>query len=80
MEKTIKTVEISCIYILWSWYLNAYFLRLETAKTFHGTKIYLVPGDGHCLIYSWEIALIDSEKAQFEPSYDVLRNLTNMEF
>ena len=46
----------------------------------HETKIYPVPGDGHCLIYSWEIALMDSEKAQFEPSYDVLRSLINMEF
>ena len=46
----------------------------------HETKIYPVPGDGHCLIYSWETALMDSEKAQFEPSYDVLRSLINMEF
>ena len=31
-------------------------------------------------MYLWEIALIDSEKAYFEPSYHVLRNLINMEF
>ena len=61
-----------------NYYLNAFFLRLEIAKTFHETK--MVPGDGHCLIDSWEIAFMDSEKAQFEPSYDVLRNLINMEF
>ena len=30
--------------------------------------------------YSWEIALMDYEKVQFEPSFDVLRNLINMEF
>ena len=60
--------------------MNVFFLRLEIAKTFHETKTYPVSGDGLCLIYSWEIALMDSEKVQFEPSYDVLRNLINMEF
>ena len=45
-----------------------FFLRFEIAKTFHETKIYLVHGDRNCLIYSWEIALMDSGKAQFEPS------------
>ena len=60
--------------------MNAFSLRLEIAKTFYDTKIYLVPGDEHSLIYSWEIALMDSEKAQFEPSYDVLHNLITMEF
>ena len=55
-------------------------LRLEIAKTFHDTKIYPVSGHGHCLIYSWEIVLIDSEKSQFQPSYVVLQNLINMEF
>ena len=60
--------------------MNAFSLRLEIAKTFHDTKIYPVPGDGHCLICSWENALMDSEKVQFEPSYDALRNLINMEF
>ena len=59
---------------------ECYFLRLEIAKTFHETKIYPVPGDVHCLIYSWEIALMDREKAQLEPSFDVLSNLINMEF
>ena len=32
-----------------------FFLRFEITKTFHDTKIYLVPGDGHCLIYSWKL-------------------------
>ena len=60
--------------------MNGFFLRHEIAKTFHDIKIYPGPGDGHCLIYSWEFALMDSEKAQFEPSYDVLLNQINMEF
>ena len=55
-------------------------LRLEIAKTFHDTKIYPVSGHGHCLIYSWKIVLIDSEKSQFQPSYVVLQNLINMKF
>ena len=59
---------------------ECFFLRLEIAKTFHETKIYPVPGDGHYLIYSWKIALIDFEKAQLEPSYDILRNLINIVF
>ena len=73
LEKTMKTVEISWIYILWNLYLNSVFLRLEIAKTFHDTKIFPVPGDGHCLIYSLEITLMDSEKAQFETSCNVLK-------
>ena len=60
--------------------MNTFFLRLEIAKNFHETKIYPVPGDVHCLIYSWKIALMDPAKLGFEPSYDVLRNLINMEF
>ena len=32
-----------------------FFLWFEITKTFHDTKIHLVPGDGHCLIYSWEL-------------------------
>ena len=49
-------------------------------KSFHEIKIYLVPGDRHCLIFSWEIDLMESEKAKFEPSYDVLHNPINTEF
>ena len=57
-----------------------FFLRLEIAKTFHETKNLFGSWRRTCLIYSFEIALMDSEKAQFEPSYDVLHNLINMEF
>ena len=59
---------------------KCFFLRLEIAKTFHETKIYPVSGDVHCLVYSWDISMMDSEKVQFESFYDVLRNLINMEF
>ena len=59
---------------------ECYFLRLEIMKTFHETKIHPVPGDGHCLIHSWEITLMDSEKAHFKPPFDVLHNLIIMEF
>ena len=57
-----------------------FFLRCKTAETVPETRIYPVPGDGHCLIYSWGIAMVDSEKAQFKPSYNYLRYLINEEY
>ena len=44
------------------------------------SKVYSVSGDGHCLLYSWEVALVSSDKTKFKPSYDVLHNLIYMEF
>ena len=60
--------------------MNIFFLRCKTAETIPETRIYPVPGDGHCLIYSWEIAMVDSEKAQFKPSYNDLRYRIHQEF
>ena len=44
------------------------------------SKVYSVSGDGHCLLYSWEVALVESNKTKFKPSYEVSRNLIYMEF
>ena len=79
MERNNKTVEISCMNLVSNQYLNAFFLSLEVTKLFMKLKfIWFV--ETTCLIYSQEIALMNCEKAQLEPSFDVLRNLINMEF
>ena len=44
------------------------------------SKVYSVSGDGHCLLHSWEVALVASNKTKFKTSYDVLHNLIYMEF
>ena len=39
-----------------------------------------VPGDGHCLLYAWEIALNVSEVAEMKPTYEELKNLVIQDF
>ena len=56
------------------------FFRLEISQILENSKVVSVRGDGHCLIYAWEIALRASANSQFKPSYDILRSLIHMEF
>uniref|UniRef100_A0A7M5XM26 OTU domain-containing protein n=1 Tax=Clytia hemisphaerica TaxID=252671 RepID=A0A7M5XM26_9CNID len=39
-----------------------------------------VPGDGHCIFYSWEISLTASSTSKFKPTYTSLLDLVRMEF
>ena len=39
-----------------------------------------VPGDGHCIFYSWEIALNVSSTSGFKPKYTSLLDLARIEF
>ena len=39
-----------------------------------------VPGDGHCILYSWEIAMSASLVSKIKPSYLALLDMTRMEF
>ena len=39
-----------------------------------------VPGDGHCLFYTWEIAMAASETTKFYPAYASLLDIVRMEF
>ena len=55
------------------------FFRLELSQILENSKVVSVRGDGHCLIYAWEIALRASANSQFKPSYDILRSFKNLE-
>ena len=39
-----------------------------------------VPGDGHCLFYTWEIAMAASETTKLRPAYASLLDMVRMEF
>ena len=56
------------------------FFRLEISQILENSKLVSVRGDGHCLIYAWELALRGSANSQFKPFYDILRSLIHMEF
>ncbi|XP_066936516.1 uncharacterized protein [Clytia hemisphaerica] len=43
-------------------------------------SIIQVPGDGHCLLYSWVIALRASEKSGIRPSYEELKAMLRQSF
>ena len=57
-----------------------HFFRLEISQILENSKVVSVRGDGHCLIYAWEIALRASASSHFKLSYDILRSLIHMEF
>ena len=48
-------------------------------KFLQSSKVYDVLGDGHCLIYSWKVALRASNTADFKPLYEALLCLIDME-
>ena len=56
------------------------FFRLEISQILENSKVLSVQGDGHCLLYAWEIALPASANSQLKPPYDILRSLIHMEF
>ena len=56
------------------------FFSLEISQILENSKVVSVRGDGHCLIYAWEIALRASANSQFKSSYDILRRLIHMDF
>ena len=50
------------------------FFRLEISQILENSNVVSVRGDGHCLIYAWEIALHALLNSQIKPSYDILRS------
>ena len=49
------------------------------SKFLESSKVYDVLGDGHCLVYSWKVALRASNTTDFKPSYEALLCLIAME-
>ena len=49
------------------------------SKFLQSSKDYDVLGDGHCLVYSWEVALRASNTTDFKPPYEALLCLIDME-
>ena len=55
------------------------FFSSNISKFLQSTKVYDALGDGHCLVYSWEVALRGSNTTDFKPSYEALLCLIDME-
>ena len=59
-------------------YCTSYFSS-NISKFLESSKVYDVLRDGHCLVYSWEVALRASNATNFKASYEALLCLIDME-
>ena len=53
--------------------------RLQISNSFDNIRIVSVPGDGHCLMYAWEIGLKASTHSKLKPNYEFLCQLIEFE-